>query len=82
MFVLQTFNLNEAIIHEGCPTSQEIPEYPTGQMQVGVLPSFSTHCPPFRQGALSQGLEPFSQYFPENPGEHKHLDPDNWSFVG
>ncbi len=72
----------DAFINEGCLTSQKIPEYPTGQLQAKVLPSFSTHCPPCRQGVLSQGLGSFWQYFPENPGGHKHLDPDTWSYVG
>ena len=63
-------------------TSQKIPEYPVGQLQVTVFPSSSTHWPPCWQGALSQGLGPFWQYFPEKPGGHKHLDPDIWSYMG
>lgn len=74
VFILQT--------NKSCLTSQKIPEYPMGQLQVTVLPSFSTHCPPCRQGELSQGLGPFWQYFPEKPGGHKHLDPDTWSYWG
>lgn len=69
-------------LYEKCLTSQKVPEYPVGQLQVMALPSFSIHCPPCRQGALSQRLGPFWQYFPEKPGGHKHLDPDTRSFVG
>lgn len=60
-------------------TSQKIPECPAGQLHVAVRPSASTHCPPCRHGALSQGLGPVWQYFPEKPDGHKHLDPDSWS---
>jgi len=53
-----------------------------GQLHVKVLPSCSTHCPPCRQGALSQRVRAIWQYFPEKPGGHKHLDPDIWSYMG
>lgn len=48
-------------MYEKFPTSHKFPEYPVGQMQVMVVPSVSTHCPPCRQGALSQGLGAFWQ---------------------
>lgn len=67
-------------MYEKIPTSHKFPEYPEGQMQVMILPSVSTHCPPCRQGALLQGLGAFWQYIPEKPGGHTHLDPDTRSF--
>lgn len=70
------------MIKLGSPTSQKFPEYPVGQLQVTVLSSFSTHCPPCRQGALSHRRWRFWQCFPENPGGHTHLDPDTWSCMG
>lgn len=63
-------------------TSQKIPEYPKGQSQVTVFPSFMTHCPPCRHGLLSQGPKPFWQCVPVKPVAHTHLDSDNRSYMG
>lgn len=67
-------------MYEKFPTSHKFPENPVGQTQVTVVSSVSTHCPPCRQGALSQGLGAFWQYVPEKLGGHTHLDPDTRSF--